>query len=59
MKAAHRQFKPLKIITGVGKHSQYGESKLLPATTKLLKREGWLFEMFNPGCIYVKGVTNK
>ncbi|CAO3608579.1 unnamed protein product [Mucor hiemalis] len=59
MQSTHRQFKPLKIITGVGKHSQYGESKLLPATTKLLKREGWLFEMFNPGCIYVKGVTNK
>lgn len=59
MQSTHRQFKPLKIITGVGNHSQYGESKLLPATTKLLKREGWLFDMPNPGCIYVKGVINK
>lgn len=56
---ARRQFQPLKIITGIGKHSQGGESKLLPATTKWLKKEGWLFEMTHPGCIYVKGVVNK
>ncbi|KAI7888767.1 uncharacterized protein EV154DRAFT_516754 [Mucor mucedo] len=59
MQSARRQFQPLKIVTGVGKHSHGGESKLLPATTKWLRKEGWLFEMTNPGCIYVKGVVNK
>ncbi|KAI8644198.1 hypothetical protein BD408DRAFT_125805 [Parasitella parasitica] len=52
---ARRQCRSLKIITGVGKHSQYGESKLLPSTLKILRQEGWLFDMPNPGCIFVKG----
>ncbi|KAI7899897.1 uncharacterized protein BX663DRAFT_519860 [Cokeromyces recurvatus] len=56
MQIARREFKPLKIITGAGKHSQYGEAKLLPTTLKILKKEGWLYDMPNPGCIYVKGV---
>ncbi|KAF1802568.1 hypothetical protein FB192DRAFT_1378725 [Mucor lusitanicus] len=56
MQSSRLQFKPLKIITGVGKHSQYGESKLLPSTLKILKKEGWLYDMPNPGCIYVKGI---
>jgi hypothetical protein len=46
----------LKIITGAGKHSQYGEAKLLPATLKILRKEGWEFDMPHRGCIYVKGV---
>ncbi|KAI9346665.1 hypothetical protein BD770DRAFT_328044 [Pilaira anomala] len=58
MQSSRRQFQPLKIITGIGKHSE-GGAKLLPATIKLLKKGGWLFEMTNPGCIYVKGVINK
>ncbi|KAI8077444.1 hypothetical protein BDF21DRAFT_494350 [Thamnidium elegans] len=58
MQSSRRQFQPLKIITGIGKHSESG-AKLLPATIKLLKKGGWLFEMTNPGCIYVKGVINK
>ncbi|KAL0143845.1 hypothetical protein V8B55DRAFT_1561202 [Mucor lusitanicus] len=49
MQSSRLQFKPLKIITGVGKHSQYGESKLLPSTLKILKKEGWLYDMPNPG----------
>ncbi|KAI8086868.1 uncharacterized protein B0P05DRAFT_595093 [Gilbertella persicaria] len=61
MQSARLQFRPLKIITGVGKHSKYGESKLLPTTLKILKNGGWQYEMSHPGCIYVKGVksTNK
>ncbi|CEP15530.1 hypothetical protein [Parasitella parasitica] len=55
MQSSRRQLRPLKIITGVGKHSKYGESKLLPSTLKILKQEGWLFDMPNPGCIFVKG----
>ncbi|KAI9246392.1 hypothetical protein EDC94DRAFT_627262 [Helicostylum pulchrum] len=58
MQSSRRQFQPLKIITGIGKHSE-GGAKLLPATIKLLKKGGWLFETTNPGCIYVKGVINK
>lgn len=56
---ARLQFKPLKIITGIGKHSKYGESKLLPTTLKILKKGGWQYEMTNPGCIYVKGIKKQ
>lgn len=56
---ARLQFRPLKIITGVGKHSKYGESKLLPTTLKILKKEGWQYEMTDPGCIYVKGIKKQ
>ncbi|KAI8981893.1 hypothetical protein BDF20DRAFT_863806 [Mycotypha africana] len=59
MQAARKQFRPLKIITGAGKHSQYGEAKLLPSVLKILKKEGWRYEMPHPGCIYVKGVINR
>ncbi|EPB81178.1 hypothetical protein HMPREF1544_12114 [Mucor circinelloides 1006PhL] len=59
MQSSRLQFRPLKIITGAGKHSQYGESKLLPSTLKILKNEGWLYDMPHPGCIYVKGAKAK
>ncbi|KAI9274674.1 hypothetical protein BDA99DRAFT_498210 [Phascolomyces articulosus] len=52
-----RGIKPLKLVTGVGNHSEYGESKLLPSALKLLKREGWRTEMPYPGCILVKGLS--
>ncbi|KAG1173700.1 hypothetical protein G6F70_006161 [Rhizopus microsporus] len=45
--------------SGVGKHSEYGESKLLPMTQKFLRTEGWMFETPNPGCILVKGIQQK
>ncbi|RCI04282.1 hypothetical protein CU098_012710, partial [Rhizopus stolonifer] len=51
MQSARRLIQPLKIITGLGKHSEHGESKLLPVTMKFLRSQGWLFETPNPGCI--------
>ncbi|KAI9481557.1 MAG: hypothetical protein EXX96DRAFT_618487 [Benjaminiella poitrasii] len=56
VQSARREFKPLKIVTGAGKHSQYGEAKLLPTTLKILKKEGWSYDMPHPGCIYVRGI---
>ncbi|KAI8147115.1 hypothetical protein BJV82DRAFT_597829 [Fennellomyces sp. T-0311] len=50
---------PLKIVTGIGSHSEYGEAKLLPSTIKLLKRGGWNIESSHPGCILVKGLSAK
>ncbi|KAG1378892.1 hypothetical protein G6F61_005435 [Rhizopus arrhizus] len=41
MQSARRLIQPLRIITGVGKHSEYGESKLLPMTMKFLRSEGY------------------
>ncbi|KAI9484664.1 hypothetical protein BDB00DRAFT_885193 [Zychaea mexicana] len=58
MQIGRRGIKPLKIVTGVGKHSQYGESKLLPSALKLLKRDGWRTEVPYPGRILVKGPTS-
>ncbi|KAI9007915.1 hypothetical protein CLU79DRAFT_777500 [Phycomyces nitens] len=55
MQSGRRQIKPLKIITGVGKHSLDGQSKLLPTALKWLKREGWQVVLSSPGCILVKG----
>ncbi|KAI8334163.1 hypothetical protein EDC96DRAFT_525509 [Choanephora cucurbitarum] len=59
MQSARLQFRPLKIVTGVGKHSKYGESKLLPTTLKILRQGDWQYDMPHPGCIYVKGVKKK
>ncbi|KAG0180806.1 hypothetical protein DFQ28_000708 [Apophysomyces sp. BC1034] len=59
MQSSRRQVEPLKVITGIGKHSLHGQSKLLPSVLKWLKREGWLIETANPGCILVKGVIKK
>ncbi|PHZ15293.1 uncharacterized protein RHIMIDRAFT_272001 [Rhizopus microsporus ATCC 52813] len=59
MQSARRLIQPLRIVTGVGKHSEYGESKLLPMTQKFLRSEGWMFETPNPGCILVKGIQQK
>jgi len=36
-----RGIKPYRIITGKGRHSERGESKILPAVFKMLKRENW------------------
>lgn len=52
-----RGIRPLKIVTGAGKHSAYGEAKLMPSALKLLKQEGWRYELPHPGCILVKGVN--
>ncbi|KAL0076303.1 hypothetical protein J3Q64DRAFT_1853001 [Phycomyces blakesleeanus] len=57
MQSGRRQIKPLKIVTGVGKHSLDGQSKLLPTALKWLKREGWQVVQSSPGCILVKGST--
>ncbi|KAG2219688.1 hypothetical protein INT45_001860, partial [Circinella minor] len=56
MQIGRKGIKPLKIVTGVGRHSEYGESKLLPSALKLLKKEGWRIETPYPGCILVKGI---
>lgn len=42
------------IVTGVGKHSEGGRSKINPAITRMLKDEGWRIEG-GSGVIYVKG----
>lgn len=42
------------IITGVGRHSEGGKSKLGPAVTKMLRSDGWIVEQ-GSGVLYVKG----
>ncbi|KAI9247848.1 hypothetical protein BY458DRAFT_446048 [Sporodiniella umbellata] len=59
MQSARRLVQPLKIVTGVGKHSEHGESKLIPVTNKFLRSEGWLFDMPTPGCFMVKGIQQR
>ncbi|KAI7875172.1 Smr-domain-containing protein [Lichtheimia hyalospora FSU 10163] len=57
MQIGRKGIRPLKIITGAGKHSAYGEAKLMPSALKLLKQDGWRYELPHPGCILVKGVN--
>ncbi|KAF7732501.1 hypothetical protein EC973_003247 [Apophysomyces ossiformis] len=59
MQSARRQVKPLKVITGIGKHSPHGQSRLLPSVLQWLKKDGWLIEAVNPGSILVKGLAKK
>ncbi|POS85156.1 hypothetical protein EPUL_003268 [Erysiphe pulchra] len=44
------------IITGTGSHSKDGVSKLGPAVSKMLKRDGWKFEV-RSGILTVTGIT--
>ncbi|ORY69417.1 hypothetical protein BCR35DRAFT_326384 [Leucosporidium creatinivorum] len=60
---------PLRIITGLGRHSTNNNPVLLPAITKLLDREGWRWKWDNGptggdggpgttrGAVWVTGVT--
>lgn len=43
-----------KIVTGIGRHSQDGTSRLGPAVSKMLISEGWRFEV-DRGCLLVTG----
>ncbi|KAI8334005.1 hypothetical protein BC941DRAFT_433592 [Chlamydoabsidia padenii] len=56
---ARRKIQPLQIITGAGNHSERGHARLLPSIQKLLRNEGWLFDVSRPGCFLVKGVVAK
>ncbi|RKF57825.1 Smr domain-containing protein [Erysiphe neolycopersici] len=44
------------IITGTGSHSKDGISKLGPAVSKMLKRDGWKFEV-RTGILTVTGIS--
>ncbi|ORY99174.1 hypothetical protein BCR43DRAFT_488857 [Syncephalastrum racemosum] len=55
MQSPRKRFQPLRVVTGAGRHSKYGESKLLPSALRLLKQEGWRTEVPYPGCILVRG----
>lgn len=50
-KSVHGGF---KIVTGVGRHSHDGTSRLGPAVSKMLMSEGWRFEI-GRGCLVVTG----
>ena len=47
-----------EIVTGVGRHSQNGTSRLGPAVGKMLAREGWKFEV-REGVLIVVGVVRR
>lgn len=49
---------PLRIVTGLGRHSVGGEAKLLPAVRKYLDRDGWRYEA-SGGVILVVGLLKK
>lgn len=49
---------PLKIVTGLGRHSTGGEARLLPAIKKYLDRDGWHYEV-SGGQILVVGLAKK
>lgn len=50
-----RNLKPFSIITGLGRHSSGGNPVLLPAVSKMLKKEGWNIRV-ESGNILVYGV---
>lgn len=50
--------KPLRIVTGLGRHSVGGEARLLPAVKKYLDREGWHYET-SGGALLVTGLLKK
>lgn len=45
---------PFRIVTGAGRHSRDGTSRLGPAVSKMLAREGWRFEV-GEGVLAVTG----
>lgn len=47
-----------QIVTGVGRHSHDGTSRLGPAVTKMLAREGWKVEV-GDGMLTVTGVARR
>lgn len=47
-----------RIITGVGRHSHDGTSRLGPAVGKMLAREGWRVEV-GEGVLTVTGVVRR
>lgn len=48
----------LKIVTGVGRHSQGGKARLGPAVGAMLLKEGWKVE-FGEGFLVVLGKVRK
>lgn len=48
----------LKIVTGVGRHSQGGKARLGPAVGAMLLKEGWKIE-FGEGFLMVLGKARK
>lgn len=47
-----------RIITGLGRHSHDGTSRLGPAVAKMLTREGWRVEV-EPGALKVVGIVRR
>lgn len=47
-----------RIITGLGRHSHDGTSRLGPAVAKMLTREGWKVEV-EPGALKVVGIVRR
>lgn len=61
MRAATSAQAPLRIITGIGRHSTNQNPVLMPAVVKLLEREGWRWKWDGPGggagAVLVTGVV--
>lgn len=55
MRAGRTKIKPLSIVTGIGKHSDHGQSRLYPAVLGLLTREGWKVDTMSRGSLLVTG----
>lgn len=55
---ARKRIQPLRIVTGTGNHSDHGRARLLPSIQSLLKKGGWQYEVPNPGCFIVRGVSS-
>ncbi|GAB5591961.1 hypothetical protein Unana1_06861 [Umbelopsis nana] len=58
MRAGRTKIKPLTIVTGLGRHSDHGQSRLYPAVLGLLTREGWKVDAFSRGSLLVTGLAN-
>ncbi|KAK9760084.1 hypothetical protein K7432_016247 [Basidiobolus ranarum] len=56
MKSGRSYFKPLTIITGLGNNSPSYNSRLGPAVTNRLIKEGWKLDVSRKGFVIVKGV---
>ncbi|KAG2187932.1 hypothetical protein INT44_000682 [Umbelopsis vinacea] len=57
MRAGRTKIKPLSIVTGIGKHSDHGQSRLYPAVMGLLTREGWKVDTTSRGSLVVTGLV--
>ncbi|KAI8578729.1 hypothetical protein K450DRAFT_245234 [Umbelopsis ramanniana AG] len=58
MRAGRTKIKPLSIVTGIGKHSDHGQSRLYPAVMGLLTREGWKVDTMSRGSLLVTGLAS-